>query len=150
MIIFLITNCYIFLFHIITLDGTSRAVLCSNNKEYPYLNLDFNDSILIFPIKLDDIFWFDKYIYKSIFPILLRNFILFFLFFVATLCGLRDLSSLTRDWTWATAVKVPSPNHWTAREFPRNFILKNFNLSYCLRTITSAINTCWIIPFPLE
>ena len=27
------------------------------------------------------------------------------------------VSYLTRDWTQATAVKVPSPNHWTTREF---------------------------------
>ena len=40
------------------------------------------------------------------------------LFFLATLCDLWDLSSLTRDWTWVLAVEVPSPNHWTAREFP--------------------------------
>ena len=39
-------------------------------------------------------------------------------FILAVLCGLRDLSSSTRDWTWAPAVKAPSPNHWTAREFP--------------------------------
>ena len=32
--------------------------------------------------------------------------------------GLQHLSSLTRDPTWATAVKAPSPNHWTARELP--------------------------------
>ena len=32
--------------------------------------------------------------------------------------GLRGLSSLTRDLTWATAVTVPSPNLWTTREFP--------------------------------
>ena len=31
-------------------------------------------------------------------------------------CGLQDLSSLTRHWTQATAVKAPSPNHWTTRE----------------------------------
>ena len=33
--------------------------------------------------------------------------------------ALRDLSSPTRDWTQATAVKALNPNHWTAREFPR-------------------------------
>ena len=27
------------------------------------------------------------------------------------------LSSLTRDGTWAQAVSVPRPKHWTAREF---------------------------------
>ena len=36
----------------------------------------------------------------------------------ATLCGLQDLSSLTRDWTWAATVKAPSPHRWTAWEFP--------------------------------
>ena len=42
----------------------------------------------------------------------------FFFFFLALLCCLPDLSSPTRDWTWAPAVKAPSPNHWTARELP--------------------------------
>ena len=32
--------------------------------------------------------------------------------------NLQDLSSLTRDGTQAPAVRAPSPNHWTAREFP--------------------------------
>ena len=32
--------------------------------------------------------------------------------------GLWDLSSPTRDWTRDLAVKAPSPNHWTTREFP--------------------------------
>ena len=31
---------------------------------------------------------------------------------------MRDLSSLTRDWTWLPAAEVQSLNHWTAREFP--------------------------------
>ena len=30
-------------------------------------------------------------------------------------CG--DLSSLTRDWTRATSVKVQNPNHWAIKEF---------------------------------
>ena len=29
-----------------------------------------------------------------------------------------DPISLTRDRTWAPAMIVPSPNHWTTREFP--------------------------------
>ena len=33
-------------------------------------------------------------------------------------CFTQDLSSLTRDWTRATAMKSWSPNHWTVREFP--------------------------------
>ena len=43
--------------------------------------------------------------------------------FVFLLQNLQDLSSLTRDWTQVLAVKVPSPNHWTAREFPRSLFL---------------------------
>ena len=51
--------------------------------------------------------------------------LLFFWVFLATLRGLRDLSSLTRDRTLATTVKVPSPNHWTTREFPLNELINN-------------------------
>ena len=37
--------------------------------------------------------------------------------------SLWDLSFLTRDWTWAIAVKVVwSPKHWTARKFARTCI----------------------------
>ena len=44
--------------------------------------------------------------------------------------GLWDLSTLTRDWTWALAVKMLSPNHWTARKFPIKWFgeVKNKNL----------------------
>ena len=44
-----------------------------------------------------------------------------FSFFFLAACGRWDLSSLTRNWTWATAVKALSPNHWTARKFPGIF-----------------------------
>ena len=37
------------------------------------------------------------------------------------LYGLWDLSSLTRNLTWVLAVKVP--NHWAAREFPKEIFL---------------------------
>ena len=47
----------------------------------------------------------------------------FFFFWPCCLCGMGDLSSLTRGRTPAPAVRVPSPNHWTTREFPH--ILKN-------------------------
>ena len=40
-----------------------------------------------------------------------------FTFFFMPL-GLWDLSSPTRDWTRASAVKALSPNRWTTREFP--------------------------------
>ena len=42
----------------------------------------------------------------------------FFFFFFWPRHGLWYLSSPTRDGTQAPAVKAPSPNHWTAREFP--------------------------------
>ena len=45
--------------------------------------------------------------------------IFFFFFFWLPRTAWGDLSSLTRDWTQAMAVKVWSPNHWTAREFPQ-------------------------------
>ena len=51
--------------------------------------------------------------------------VFYFILFLAALHGLQDLSSPTRDWTWALAVKVPSPNHWTAREFPQ-FYFQSF------------------------
>ena len=38
--------------------------------------------------------------------------------YVATLNSLQDLSSLTRDWTWATAVKAQNPNLQATRELP--------------------------------
>ena len=41
----------------------------------------------------------------------------FFIFYGHAVCT-QALSSLTRDQTWAPAVKVPSPNLWITREFP--------------------------------
>ena len=37
--------------------------------------------------------------------------------FLATPLGLQDLSFPATDWTQASAVKTPKPNHWTARKF---------------------------------
>ena len=53
------------------------------------------------------------------------------LLFLAMLCGLQNLSSLTRHLARALGVKVPSPNHWTAREFPRCIIFSEteFNMN---------------------
>ena len=39
--------------------------------------------------------------------------------------------ALTRDQTWVQAVKVPSPNHWTSRQFPKH-------LSFSLYLIPSG------------
>lgn len=40
----------------------------------------------------------------------------FFVLVVACSSFMWDLSSHTRDWTWATEVKAPNPNHWTTRK----------------------------------
>ena len=50
------------------------------------------------------------------------------LFYFATLHILWDLSSLTRDRIWTPAVKVPSPNHQTAREVSVCLIFKCSNI----------------------
>ena len=47
------------------------------------------------------------------------------LFFSAVPRSLWDLSSPIRDQTQALAVKVRSPNHWTAREVPGEFPLRS-------------------------
>ena len=50
-----------------------------------------------------------------------------FFFFLATLYGMQNLSSLIKDCTHASAVKAGSPNHWPARRFP---YIALFNI-YC-------------------
>ena len=46
----------------------------------------------------------------------LRIFFFFFFFFLATQFGMGDLSSPTRDRTYAPAVEVQSLNHWIPSE----------------------------------
>ena len=50
-----------------------------------------------------------------------------FFFFFATLHSVWDLNSPTRDQTWDPSVKAPSPNRWTAREFPPWGLLNTFS-----------------------
>ena len=92
---------------------------------------------------------------KSLFSFhtgLIREFLFFYyFFFLATPCGLWDLSSLTRDGTWATAVKAPNPNHWTAREIPGNFPLKTWiSGNTCLSSHVEPISWCWVTSAPTE
>lgn len=47
-------------------------------------------------------------------------------------CGFCDLSSSTRDWIWALAVKALNLNPWTTREFPPPPPLLFFSLTYLL------------------
>ena len=57
-------------------------------------------------------------------------------FFLATLHGLQDLSSLTKDQTCAPAVEVHSPNHWTAREFLSQSLFKLQNMNYNAKNVS--------------
>lgn len=43
----------------------------------------------------------------------------FFFFFLAKPCSLQDLSSLTRAWNQAMAVKAWNTNHQATRELPK-------------------------------
>ena len=58
------------------------------------------------------------------------NFNLFFFFFLAAQSSLRDLSFPTRDQPGPSAVKVWSPNYWTARESPE--LLQFYDDYFCL------------------
>ena len=51
---------------------------------------------------------------------------IYFYYFLAMLHSLWDVSSPIRDPTQCSAVKVPSLNHLTPREFPRELILLHF------------------------
>ena len=65
-------------------------------------------------------------------------------------CGI--LNSPNRDWTWASAVKAPSPNHWTAREVPTFgfWPLYVFHQMISLSYISRRIHVQWTIPFHLH
>ena len=59
--------------------------------------------------------------------------------FFSSLCGLQNLSSPSRDWTQTTAVKVLSPNHWTAKGIPLTFFFFNFTILYWFCHISTWI-----------
>ena len=68
--------------------------------------------------------------------------VLFFfklVYFLATPQGLWDLSSPTRDWTWATAVKAKHSNHSAIREH-----LSQYHL------LKGLFFPCWIVLAPIE
>ena len=48
----------------------------------------------------------------------MKKFAIYAFMYLATPRGFWNFSSLTKDWTLATAVKAESPNPWTTREFP--------------------------------
>ena len=64
--------------------------------------------------------WFEYQVHTYYFHFLTAYLFLNFFFLIFWPHGFWNLSSLTRDWTQVTAVKVPneSPNHWPARTFP--------------------------------
>ena len=57
-----------------------------------------------------------------LFSFLFLNFT--FIFFLAEPCGMRDLSSPTRNGTHAPAGEAGGLNHWTARVVPSDLIFK--------------------------
>ena len=63
-------------------------------------------------------------------------------------CGMQDLSSWTRDWTWAMTVKELSSNHCTTREYPELtsfYDLQLVVLKFCvLQNHTQGIKTKFV------
>ena len=55
-------------------------------------------------------------------PILIDLFVFFSFLFLATLWGMQDLNSLTRDQTCAPVLGTWSLNPWTTREVPKLFV----------------------------
>ena len=114
------------------------SCVCFQEQDFLGFNLDGEElgseecapSVLVedtkFSSKLVVQFMFLPFVLKSchffMFLLTFRIIRFFKFYFFATLHGLWDLSSLTRDWTWAPAVRAPSPNHWTAKKFPRLII----------------------------
>ena len=76
---------------------------------------------LIQRIKQFSKFFSKQEIAQLCYPILQMRF-LSFLGGSATAHGLQDLSFPSRGQTQALAVKAPSPNHWTTKEIPNQFI----------------------------
>ena len=86
----------------------------------------------------------------------------FFVCFVAMPHGLWDLSSLSRNWTWAMAVKTQNPNHWSTRQLPNvrfyHFSNSNFFLLFWwihpifLSTLCFSLSRfpSLVIPFPFH
>ena len=70
--------------------------------------------------------------------------------FFGGLHGLRDLTSPTRDWNWALAVRVLNPNHWTTRKFPGKDCLKVGTRIFCVPCICYSAkyredkHICWV------
>ena len=58
-------------------------------------------------------------------------------FFLAVLWSFWDFSSQTRDWT-QVAVKVPSPNHCTTREFPKTEFFTQHNALENIQVVTKV------------
>ena len=50
-------------------------------------------------------------------------------YFLATVRSVQDLSSQTRDWTHAHAVKSQNLNHWTASKVPKYLLLNTCLIS---------------------
>ena len=101
-------------------------------KIYPFLKifyfglssfLAYNCEIIFshfYKVSSDTLLIFLIFFFKIVFVMLVTC---QFLSLSVALLGLCDLSSWTRDRTWALAVKGPSPNHWTTTN-PKTASLK--------------------------
>ena len=72
-----------------------------------------------------------------------HNFVFVFVLWwpTAAWCGI----SVPRDWTWDTVVKVPNPNHRTARDLPHSVSVLKYNLC----TWHALITCVWMDGFSL-
>ena len=67
-------------------------------------------------MKKPSLYEFCSYFFSP--TLFIKKFAIYAFMYLATPRGFWNFSSLTKDWTLATAVKAESPNPWTTREFP--------------------------------
>ena len=82
-------------------------------------------------------------------PRLQDNFFFFPFLFFLWLCGLWDLTFLTRDWTPASAGEVSSPNHWTTRGHPQDILFLFYFFKQIAKGLTMHIDVFIHPPNPL-
>ena len=92
---------------------------------------------------LDVILMFSFFLPRS-FPFSISCLPTFLFSFFPCLPSSLSLSSLTRDWTQAMAVKALSPNHCTAREFPSfPFSVRKLSTLSTIRTQVKPSHLTW-------
>ena len=82
----------------------------------------------------------NKVLIMPSFSCLKKFFLIILIYCLATLCGMWDLSSLTRDQTSAPALGARHLNHWTAREVPLMLSNNHCSLPHSLQKVTIILN----------